>query len=153
MVKKILLGFAVLFLALQLIRPTKNISTTPPGKDDFIVRLAPPPEVKQLLQTGCYDCHSNNTRYPWYAEIQPGGWWLRKHIDDGNREFSFSAFGSHSIKKQSARIDAMIDVISDHSMPLKSYTWIHRDAVFTDAQVKLLTTWLAAAQEKLEDEK
>lgn len=153
MLKKILLGFALLFVAIQFIRPEKNLSSAPPGKDDFIVRLAPPPEISQLLRTACYDCHSDNTRYPWYAEIQPAAWWLKSHIDDGNREFSFSGFGSYSAKKQAKKLAVVIDVVSDRTMPLKSYTWIHRDAIFTDAQLKTLTTWLEAAQDKLADEK
>jgi hypothetical protein len=153
MLKKILLGLAAVFVAIQFIRPEKNLSSAPPGKDDFIVRLAPPPEVKALLQNACYDCHSENTRYPWYAEIQPTAWWLKQHIDDGNREFSFSGFGAYSAKKQAKKLSALIDVIGDRTMPLKSYTWIHRDAIFTDAQIKTITTWLEAAQEKLDGEK
>jgi hypothetical protein len=153
MLKKILLGLLLVVVVMQFIRPAKNISTTPPGKDDFLVLLAPPPEVKKLFEIGCYDCHSNNTRYPWYAEIQPTGWWLKQHVDDGQREFNFSAFGTYTVKRQKAKLEALSDVISDRSMPLKSYTWIHRDAIFTDAQVKTLTTWLEAAQDKLDEEK
>jgi hypothetical protein len=153
MLKKILLGLVALVVVAQFIRPAKNLSPTSPGKDDFIVRLAPPPEVKAMLQNACYDCHSDNTRYPWYAEIQPAGWWLKQHVDDGNREFSFSGFGAYSAKKQAKKLSALIDVIGDRTMPLKSYTWIHRDAIFTDAQIKTLTTWLEAAQEKLDGEK
>jgi hypothetical protein len=151
--KKLFLGFTAVFVVLQFIRPEKNLSATPPGKDDFIVRLAPPPEVKTMLQNACYDCHSDNTRYPWYAEIQPNGWWLKSHIDDGKREFSFSGFGEYSPKKQATKIEALIDVISSRTMPLPSYTWVHRDAIFTEAQLKTLITWLESAQEKLEDEK
>ncbi len=153
MVKKILLGLAALLVVAQFIRPAKNISTTPPDKDDFIVSLAPPAEIKTMLQVACYDCHSDNTRYPWYAELQPGGWWLKQHIDDGKNEFNFSVFGGYSAKKKAKKLSALVDVIGDRSMPLKSYTWIHRDAIFTDAQIKTLTTWLEAQGEKLADEK
>jgi len=153
LVKKLFLGSTAVFVVLQFIRPEKNISAAPPDKDDFIVRLAPPPEVKQMLQVACYDCHSDHTRYPWYAEIQPSGWWLKQHIDDGKREFTFSGFGAYSAKKQAKKIEAIIDVVSARTMPLPSYTWIHRDAIFTDAQLKTLATWLEGVQEKLADEK
>jgi len=153
MVKKILLGLGLLFVVLQFIRPEKNVSSVPPGKEDFLVRLTPPPEVRHLLEVGCYDCHSDNTRYPWYANLQPAGWWLKSHIDDGKRELNFSSFGDYSAKKQAKKIDVILDVVGDRSMPLKSYTWIHRDAVFTDAQIKALTTWLEGVQEKLADDK
>lgn len=153
LVKKLFLGSTAVFVVLQFIRPEKNVSAAPPDKDDFIVRLAPPPEVKKMLQVACYDCHSDNTRYPWYAEIQPGGWWLKQHIDDGKRELTFSSFGAYSAKKQAKKLSAIVDEIGGRTMPLKSYTWIHRDAIFTDAQLKTLTTWLEGVQEKLADEK
>ena len=153
LVKKLFLGSTAVFVVLQFIRPEKNVSAEPPDKDDFIVRLEPPPEVKKMLQVACYDCHSDNTRYPWYAEIQPGGWWLKQHIDDGKRELTFSSFGAYSAKKQAKKLSAIVDEIGGRTMPLKSYTWIHRDAIFTDAQLKTLTTWLEGVQEKLADEK
>jgi hypothetical protein len=153
MLKKIFLGLAALFVVAQFIRPEKNLSSAPPDKDDFVLRFAPPPEVKKLLEAACYDCHSANTHYPWYAEIQPTGWWLKRHVDEGKNEFNFSVFGSYSEKRQVKKMSALIDVISDRTMPLPSYTWIHRDAIFTEAQIKTLTTWLEAQQEKLGGEK
>lgn len=153
MLKKLLIGIAILVLVAQLIRPEKNISTVPPGKEDFLVSLGAPPEIRQTFQTACYDCHSSNTRYPWYAEIQPFGWWLKRHVDDGKTEFNFSAFGTYTAKRQKSKLEAISDVIGDRSMPLKSYTWIHRDAIFTDEQIKKLQAWLEAAQDKVDEEK
>lgn len=153
MLKKILIGLFVLFVAIQFIRPEKNLSAAPPAKDDLLVSLGAPPEVKHLMEIGCYDCHSSNTRYPWYAEVQPVGWWVKRHIDDARHEFNFSIFGSYSTKKKKTRLDDLSDAIKDRSMPLKSYTWIHRDAIYTEAQIKTLTDWIAAAQDKLDDEK
>lgn len=153
MLKKILIGFAILVVIVQFIRPEKNISTIPPGKEDMLVALGAPAEIKQMFQVACYDCHSSNTRYPWYAEIQPLGWWLKRHVDDGKLEFNFSAFGTYSAKRQKAKLETMADVIADRSMPLKSYTIIHKDAIFSDTQLKQLKTWLEAAQDKLEEEK
>ncbi len=153
MLKRILLGVAIVGGVMQFFRPEKNISPTPPDKDDLLVALAAPANVKQMLQVACYDCHSSTTRYPWYAEIQPLGWWLRRHIDDGKLEFNFSAFGTYSAKRQKAKLETMADVVKDRSMPLKSYTIIHRDAIFDDAQVAKITKWLEAAQEKLDEEK
>jgi hypothetical protein len=72
--KNILRGLLVVAVGFQFIRPEPNVSTTPPGKDDLLVGRNAPPEVRRLIQTACYDCHSNNTRYPWYSSIQPAAW-------------------------------------------------------------------------------
>jgi len=148
MVKKILLGLLVVVLGVQLVRPEKNLSPTRP-KTDFLVQHPAPPEVKRLLEVGCYDCHSDNTRYPFYAEIQPLGWWLAQHVRDGKRELNFSAFGELSPKKQGSKLEEIMDVIQNRSMPLKSYTITHRDAIYTDAQVKQINDWLDAVRAKV----
>ena len=152
MLKKILIGLAAALLAIQFVRPEKNLSSGP-GKDDFLVRHPAPPEVKRLLEVGCYDCHSDNTRYPWYAEFQPVAWWLDAHVQDGKREFNFSSFGGLSAKKQASRLEEVIDQIASRKMPLKSYTLAHRDAVFTAEQVKLVNDWLDSVRDKLEGDK
>lgn len=151
--KKVLLGLALVFVAIQFVRPAKNLSTTPPGKDDFIVRFAPPPEVKKMLEVGCYDCHSNNTRYPWYAELQPTAWWLKRHIDEGKEQLNLSEFGAYTAREQGKKIDAIIDQTEMRGMPLKSYTWVHRDAIFTEAQVKAFVAWHETLKDKIDADK
>lgn len=143
MKKKILLGLVVIFLAMQAFRPAKNLSATPPftGKDDITVLYPPPPEVKQILATSCSDCHSNSTRYPWYAEVQPVAWWLASHINDGRRHFNLAEFGAFSRKRQLKKLEELGDEIHDHGMPLKSYTLVHRDARLTAAQIDALARW------------
>ena len=149
MLKKIVLGFAVIFIALQFFRPEKNLSARPAGNDDFLVHYQAPPEVRRLFAVACYDCHSNNTRYPWYAEIQPVGWWLAGHVEDAKDEINLSELGGAGEKRQASKTDAMMDDITDRVMPLKSYTLIHRDAKLSDAQIKLLTDWLQSVRDKL----
>lgn len=151
MKKKILLGLVLAFLAVQFVRPEKNLSPAP-SRTDLIALHPPPAEVKRLLQVGCYDCHSDNTRYPWYAELQPLGWWLAQHVRDGKRELNLSSFGELSPKKQASKLEEMVDVISRREMPLESYTITHRDAVFTEAQVKELNGWLEGLRDKVAPE-
>lgn len=152
MLKKILICLAAGLLLIQFVRPEKNLSSGP-GKQDLLELHAPPPEVRRILQVACYDCHSDNTRYPWYAEFQPVAWWLDAHVRDGKREFSFSSFGELSAKKQASRLEEVMDQIASRRMPLKSYTLAHRDAVLTDAQVKLVNDWLDLVREKVGGEK
>ena len=149
--KKILLGLAVIGVAIQFIRPAKNDS--PAGPDDLAAKYPPPPEVKQLLETACYDCHSNRTRYPWYAHVQPVGWWLASHINDAKDQLNFSEFASYTEHRRAKKLQSVSDEVTDHSMPLPSYTWIHRDAKLTDAQIKTLADWAEALAEKIEPDK
>ena len=151
--KKILLGLALVFIAIQFVRPSKNLAPGPAGKDDLATRYAAPPGVRHLLEVACYDCHSNRTRYPWYAEVQPVGWWLGWHVKRAKDELNFSEFASYTAHTQAQKLDAISDRVGSRDMPLKSYTWIHRDAVLTAAQITTLTDWADALREKIEPEK
>jgi len=148
MVKKILLGLLLVAVGLQFIRPEKNLSAAP-AKTDLLVLHAAPAEVRQMLAVGCYDCHSDHTRYPWYADIQPVGWWLAQHVNDAKRELNLSSFGELTRKRQATKLEEMVDVIDRRAMPLASYTLVHRDARFTAAQIKQLTTWLDALRDQI----
>jgi hypothetical protein len=96
---KIFIALLLIFIVTQFIRPAKNKS----GKieaTDITTKYIVPGDVQKILKASCYDCHSNNTVYPWYAELQPIGWWLSNHIDEGKRELNFSQFMSYPIGKQ-----------------------------------------------------
>jgi len=139
-IKKALLGLGLLFVAAQFIRPAKNISLTA-DTGDISTKFAVPPEVKRVLQNACYDCHSNRTRYPWYAEIQPVGWWLAKHVKDGKEHLNFSEFATYTVKRSVSKLDQISDEVSQQAMPLPSYKWGHPEARLTAAEMKLLTDW------------
>lgn len=148
MVRKILFACAALLLAAQFVRPAKNLSAAA-AQGDLLALHPAPPGVRQLLQVGCYDCHSDHTRYPWYAEVQPIAWWLDQHVRDGKRELNLSRFGELTPKRQASRLEEMVDTISRREMPLRSYTLTHRDAKFTDAQIRELTDWLEALRDRV----
>ena len=151
MKRKILLGVVVVFAAIQFIRPEPNVSSTPAfsGPDDITVRYPTPPAVKQILAAACYDCHSNQTRYPWYAQVQPVGWYLAHHVNEARRELNFSKFGSYTAQRQLKKFEAMSDEVHEGSMPLKSYTLIHSDARLTPDQAKALSAWADGLAEQL----
>ncbi len=149
--KKILLGVAVACGAIQFVRPARNNS--PAGPNDLVKVYPPPPEVQRILETACYDCHSNQTRYPWYAQVQPVGWWLASHINDAKDQLNFSEFASYTEHRRAKKLQDVSDEVHDRSMPLKSYTWIHRDAKLTDAQIKTLGDWAEALADKIDPDK
>ena len=107
--------------------------------------IAVPLDVKIILGKACNDCHTNNTRYPWYSYIQPNGWFLRSHVDDGRRHLNFDKFTTYDANKQSKRLEEMCEEVTEGKMPLPSYLWIHRDAVLTETEKKALCDWTATA--------
>jgi len=147
MIWKIIAGLVVGLLAAQLVRPARNLSVIP-GPNDISVKQAVPPAVQGLLQRACYDCHSNNTKYPWYSEVQPVRWWLDSHIKDGKRHLDFSEFGTYTAKRANHKMKQTAEQVESGEMPLPSYTWMHPEARLTPQEVKLLADW-ARATEKL----
>ena len=138
--KKILLALIGAFLVLQFFRIDK---TNPPvdKNSDFLTLKKTPENVAQLIKSACYDCHSNETVYPWYAKVQPFGWFLKDHIDEGRRELNFSTFASYEPRRQAKKLDEAAEQIENGGMPLESYTLIHKEAKLTAEQKKLLTDY------------
>ena len=140
MFKKFLLGLAVLLVAAQFVRPARNMSATV-SPNDISVRYPVPAAVQTLLRRSCYDCHSNNTRYPWYAGVQPVRWWLDRHINDAKRHLNFSEYSVYPAKRAAKKAGEIASELKEHEMPLPSYLWLHAEARLTDADIALLTDW------------
>jgi hypothetical protein len=143
---------AVLILVgIQFIHPRQNLGTTG-GPNDLTVRQTVPDEVRTLLANGCYDCHSNRTRYPWYANVQPVAWWLDHHVREGKRELNFSEFGAYPAKRAVRKMAAIAKQVEQGDMPLPSYTWMHPAARFTPEQRTQLVDWARALHDRLPPE-
>lgn len=136
-------------IIIQFIRPKENISNGI-GVNDITTKYSVPDDVQHMLQVACYDCHSNNTRYPWYWQIQPITWFMDGHIADAKRALNFSAFASYNIGKQYKSFDKINKEVKSGDMPLTSYTLIHRDAIFNDAQKLAIANWTAASRKEIE---
>ena len=107
-----------------------------------ITRIYDVPEnIRENLKVSCYDCHSNNTRYPWYNRIQPIALYLEDHIEHGKSHLNFSEFGDYSIEEQKEKLEEMIEEVEEGEMPLSSYTLIHRDAKLSETERKALIAW------------
>lgn len=100
-----------------------------------------PPDVKIILGKACNDCHTNNTRYPWYTYIQPAGWFMKDHVEHGKEHFNMSKFATYDANKQAKRLEEICEEVTEGKMPLPSYTWIHREAVLTETEKKALCDW------------
>lgn len=114
-------------LVIQVIPVERNVSTVAPGQS-FEKTEKVPANVAAILKVSCYDCHSNNTRYPWYSELQPGAWFMARHIKKGKEELNFDEFNNYSKRRKKAKIKSIISQIEKDEMPLKSYRMMHGNA-------------------------
>jgi hypothetical protein len=151
MIKKIGWLLLIAFIVIQFIRPAKNVNAKPSNAS--IASVYPmPDDVKQLMNTACNDCHTNNTNYPWYANIQPVNWWLSDHIKEGKKELNFDEFANYGLRRQYHKMEEVIEQVKEGEMPLESYTWIHKNAVLNQGQKQQLTAWaqsvMTAMQQK-----
>ena len=139
--KNILLGVVAIFITIQFFQIDKSTSPVDPTKD-FIVLTQPDEELTKILQTACYDCHSNQTVYPWYSYISPVNWWLKHHVEEGTEHLNFSNWADYSAKKADHKLEEMYEEVEEGEMPLNSYTWAHGDARLTTEQREKLISWV-----------
>ena len=144
--KATILVLLVVLVGLQFF-PTRSNHSTTISSTDFVKTYEAPENIAQSLQASCYDCHSNNTNYPWYSKVQPVGWLLEDHINKGKEVLNLSEFGSYSGRKQQSKLTSMISQIEDDKMPLAAYTFIHRKALLSKENKKSLLDYLRTLQE------
>jgi hypothetical protein len=141
MVKKVLIVLLMLVVIMQLLQPTRNISEGI-SDNDITKVYAMPADVQVVFETKCYDCHSNNTRYPWYVHIQPIGWWMASHIKDAKDDLNFSAFKTYTPKQAAHKLEEISETVTEGEMPIKSYVWLHKDAKVTSEEKKAINDWV-----------
>lgn len=140
-IRKILFIGLIIFLVMQLYQPVRNsdYGQVLPIHISKVYHI--PRNIEAILQTSCYDCHSNNTQYPWYSYIQPVRLFMESHITQGKKDLNFSQWGDYSKRKQGNKLDRIIKQIKGNKMPLTSYTLIHKNAVLTAAQKEQMIKW------------
>lgn len=139
--KIILFVVLLVFVGIQFIPTTRNQSDIVPPTDLMKVYNVPE-QVEVIFKTSCYDCHSDNTMYPWYNKLQPVSWIMEGHIKEGKAELNFSEFGSYSERKQKSKFKSILSQVKDGEMPLASYTWMHREAKLSENEKKALEDWI-----------
>ncbi|SFC49081.1 Haem-binding domain-containing protein [Flagellimonas taeanensis] len=146
-VKKIAIALLVILIGMQFYRPEKN-----QAEGDYVVAFEaetePSAEVKQILRSACYDCHSANTEYPWYNNVAPVSYWLADHIKDGKKHLNFSDWENYTVEKKDHKLEEVVEEVKKGEMPLKEYTWTHGDARLTQDQIIALVTWADGARAK-----
>lgn len=147
--KKVLIVILVAFVIIQFFPIDKKNPPVNIGMD-FVNIKNTPENIAQVMKTSCYDCHSNETKYPWYSSIAPSSWFLKNHIDEGRKELNFSTFAVYEPKRQIHKMEECIEMIEKKEMPLESYYIGHQDAKLTDQQREMLISYFKA---QIEDTK
>lgn len=99
---------------------------------DFLTIKKPSADIANKIRTSCYDCHSNETKYPWYAKYQPTGWFLKNHIEEARKHLNFSTFATYEPNRQIHKLDEAAEMVEKHEMPMESYVLGHPEAALTD---------------------
>jgi len=145
MKKKIIIGLLVILVLIQFVRVDKT-NLPVDSTQDFVTITKAPTEIVSLLKTACYDCHSNETTYPWYFNVAPISWWAKDHVNDGRKHLNYSIWGTYKKERQAHKIDEMYGEVEEGEMPLTSYTIMHGDAKLTPEQKMALVNWLRTIQ-------
>jgi hypothetical protein len=143
--------FALLAIVLILAQFISPLRTNPVGdkSKDISSSFVIPSNVKQILERSCYDCHSNNTRWPWYSNIAPVSWLIAQDVNEGREHLNFSEWGSY---EQTDRITYLEDIcknIKKGEMPMQKYLILHSDAKLSDADKDIICKWTKAMSDSL----
>ena len=138
--KKILISLVLLLIAIQFIHPEKNKASGVQANYLGTV-FSVPDNIKIILGKACNDCRTNNTRYPWYSNIQPVHWWMNNHVVEGKSHLNFDEYANKTLRFQYHKMEEIAEEVKEGAMPLDSYTWMHEDARLTEAEKKELIDW------------
>jgi hypothetical protein len=134
---KLLLVLVVVFMVGAQFVPVEL--TNPPTGEGM--RIEAPAEVMAILERACFDCHSNETVWPWYAHIAPASWLLERDVVDGRDEMNLSEWGAWSEDRRAHKAEEMVEEIEDEEMPPWFYTPLHPAAKVTEDDVEVLESW------------
>ncbi|TXD46019.1 heme-binding domain-containing protein [Polaribacter sp. IC073] len=147
-VKIIALVLLVVFVGIQFVPKELNQSKAVP-KTDFMLVHNVPKAIQHKLEASCYDCHSNNTAYPWYNKIQPVAWFLEDHVKNGKAALNFSEWGTLSNRRKASKFRSIIKQLEGNKMPLSSYTVIHSNAIFSRVEKQRVIQYITQLKDSL----
>jgi hypothetical protein len=136
-------GLVVLFVLIQFIPVDRH---NPPVESE----ISAPPEVKAILQRSCYDCHSNQTVWPWYSRIAPSSWMVASDVHEGREKLNFSTWDQYSTQKQVKKRQEIWEKVSEGEMPPWLYTLAHHGVRLSADDRAILRAWMPASQRHAE---
>ena len=148
MVKKILLGLLGVLLIIQII-PANLPEVMEVNNDDLLLNNSVPENIEWILQSSCYDCHSNETIYPWYSYVAPVSFLVSRDTRKGRKHLNFSEWQSLSKSDKAKALDEIGEEVGEGEMPMKIYPITHPDARLSDEQRKAIIAWAEEFADKL----
>ena len=135
-------------LGIQLVGPVRTNPTASAG-ERLEDQASVPAEVADILRRACYDCHSNETRWPWYARLAPVSWAVISDVNDGREHLNFSSWGAYHRLERADLLDESCGLARRGEMPVRPYTLLHREARLTAEAVEALCAWTRAEVSRL----
>jgi len=139
---------AAVVSAMLLINPKLTNPPVTPGRD-FLASNTPPARITAILRNACYDCHSHETKWPWYSHVAPVSWWLVDHVNHGREELNLSEWPHDDPRRAARRLSRMAEMVLDGEMPLNDYVRGHPEAKLSDAQREGFSDWAEQEAERL----
>lgn len=136
--KKAVIAGVILALAVLQLVPV-NLSNPPVEQD-----VDAPAPVAEVLRRSCYDCHSNETRWPWYSRIAPVSWWIKHHVDEGREHLNFSEWNRLSPEDRREALEETWEEVEEGKMPLASYLPMHAEARLSAQDRQLIKDWVGS---------
>ena len=130
------IALLVVFAAIQVVRPER---TNPPFDPADEIRA--PRNVQPILERSCYDCHSNETRWPWYSNIAPMSWALADDVKEAREELSFSEWNAYTADHRAHMLEEICEQVEKGEMPQKPYTLMHPGAKLSIEDKRALCVW------------
>lgn len=135
---KVMMGLGAVVVLAQLARPSME---NPPVTGD----IQAPAEVHGVLKRSCYDCHSNATKWPWYAQVVPVSWVVAHDVNDGRKHLNFSEWENYEPGRKLKKLKEIAEEVEEGEMPMEIYVSLHGDAKLSEAEKKSIVEWAERA--------
>lgn len=149
LLKRLGIVVVVLAIAIQFI-PVNHQNPTVDPKQDYLTVSGAPTEVGRILKAACYDCHSYESKYPWYSYVAPVSFLLQNHIEEGRSKLNFSTWGSSSAYDLAEASEEIPETIAEGEMPLWDYAMMHSEARLSRTEEQVLINWFQSGNTKVE---
>ena len=134
MLRWILIGVAAILVLIQLVPVDRS---NPPATEKLVM----PDNVQQIMQRSCFDCHSNETAWPWYSYVAPVSWLVKHDVEEGREHLNFSEWDKLNQKRKMKRLEEIVEEVEEGKMPMPIYLIMHGDAEVSAAELAVLREW------------
>lgn len=140
-IKQLIIGILLIVAIIQLI-PVDRFN--PVIESEIVVS----PEARNILRKACYDCHSNETKWPWYSKVAPISWLLADDVKEGRKEMNFSTWGNYKVKRQTKLLKKILEEINENEMPPWTYILMHKKAALSLDEREIFRKWIQESTAK-----